>query len=102
MSFGGRFGDDDGPGPSPGNLTELTLDLQRKIVELAECEVAEHQARIEGYMNSPEQSHAGRERDADYHASNWHVERLRVKAQVEVARLERETTMTLLSLGLPL
>jgi hypothetical protein len=75
-----------------------TANLTQLVTELAECEVAVLEWRMQGYINSPEESNAARERDADIHAKEWIVERYRVRARMEVARLERETTMALLNL----
>lgn len=67
------------------------------IRELAECEIAEHNAYLNGYMTSPESTNAARERAGE--ASSWelHQETLRVRAKVESARVHHSTLLALLA-----
>ena len=79
-------------------LRTQTRELTQLVTELAEVEVAEHQAFIHGYIHSQSPTETGRKRDGDYAAMDFAAERTRLRARVEVARLERETTLTLLAL----
>lgn len=65
--------------------------------ELAECEIAEHNAYLNGYMTSPESSNAARERAGE--ASSWelHQETLRVRAKVDSSRVHHSTLLALLA-----
>lgn len=79
-------------------LLTATHELQSLIRELAEVELAEMNARIEGQARSPESSASGREQDGRANARNFTEERIRLSARVEAARLRRDTIIEVLRL----
>lgn len=81
---------------SHNGLLVATDELTSLVRELAEVEVAETQAKLEGYIHSRESSNAGRERDGDANARDLTAERTRLRARVKIAELERETILALL------
>lgn len=80
-------------------LQSTTTDISRLLVELAEVEVAEHEARLNGIVNSTESTVTARERDGDLAARQFHVEKIRVRARLDRARITHQTVTTLLQLG---
>ena len=80
-------------------LQSSASDIARLLVELAEVEVAEHDARLTGIHNSHESSVTGRERDGDLNSRDLRNERIRVRAKLDAARIAYETITTLLGLG---
>lgn len=79
------------------DLEQQTLDLTRLLTELAEVRVGESEAWITGYYNSLETTDAARKREGDAVARDLHSERIRLEARVEIARIQRETTLALLA-----
>lgn len=80
-------------------LQSTASDIARLLTELAEVEIAEHDARMAGVQHSQESGVTARDRDGDLNAWQSRNERTRVRARLDAARITHETITTLLGLG---
>lgn len=72
----------------------VVAELQSVHRDLALALVAELQARTHGWVNSPETSATGRERDASAQAASFTAEVLNVKGEVAALECERDFLLT--------
>lgn len=77
----------------------VVAELQSLYRDLAMAQIAELNARSQAWMNSPESSATGRERDASAQAATFVSEVIHVKGEVAALECERDFLLLCINHG---
>lgn len=74
-------------------LLEVTIQLARKHVELADLTAAEKEGKVTGHFRAEEKSVSARDREAEFQVLNLTTDIIRLKGHIAALEVEHRTLL---------